>query len=227
MNVVYIVGPDGDHEDLRYSLRSLANVDHERVWIVGHKPGWVVNVEHIPTVQDGSPFVNSTRNVLAACERLDRFALFNDDFFALCPTVVPNWHLGPVTVSGTNLDRVRRQRSYRSGMAATVWLLGEWGYPAPYSYEVHAPMWVNSRWMVRVLEAAAPAGIHALHKRTLYGNVVGVGGQQVDDPKIGDTARTWADGQPWVSTSDQSFDRGAVGRRIRALFPDPSRYEET
>lgn len=42
-----IEGPR-DCAELRYSLRSMADLDINEVWIVGYKPSWIKNVRHIP-----------------------------------------------------------------------------------------------------------------------------------------------------------------------------------
>lgn len=231
MDVVYVVGPGGTHESLRYSLRSLANISHGQVWIVGHKPPWAVNVGHLPVPQKSTKWRNTTRSVREACKTdgiSPTWVLFNDDFFALEKTTIPNWHRGPVDVSQQSLRqpvRARRRRSHRDGRSATVDLLWRWGYENVLDYDIHVPMKVKSDVMLEVLDRSASANIEVLHKRTLYGNVAKVGGRQHDDPKITSLTETWSDRQKWVSTFDRSFAGGKVGRDLRARFCDPSPYE--
>jgi len=231
VDVVYVVGHGGTHEELRYSLRSLANIAHGNVWIVGHKPPWVGNVGHVPTPQHSTKWRNTTRAVYEACrsdEISATFSLWNDDFFALERTTIPNWHRGPVEPSRQALARpvrARRRRSHRDGQAATYDLLVRWGHERPLNYELHVPMKIRSELMLEVLDRSASANIEVLHKRTLYGNVAKVGGRRHDDPKITSLTATWSDRQRWVSTFDRSFADGKVGRHLRARFPDPSPYE--
>lgn len=231
MDVVYVVGPNGSHEELRYSLRSLANIQHGQVWIVGHKPPWATNVGHLPVPQRSTKWRNTTRSVREACKTDDissTWVLFNDDFFALEKTTVPNWHRGPIDVSQQalrQLPRTRRRRSHRDGRSATADLLWRWGYDNLMNYDIHVPMKVRSDVMLEVLDRAAQANIEVLHKRTLYGNVAKVGGRQHDDPGITSLTETWSDRQKWVSTVDRSFEAGRVGRDLRARFPNPSPYE--
>ena len=40
-DVVYCVKDDPDNEELRYSLRSLKNLPHQKVWIYGGGPKWL------------------------------------------------------------------------------------------------------------------------------------------------------------------------------------------
>lgn len=219
-DVVYLVGENRDHEQLRWSLRSLRHLGHGRVWIVGHRPPWIRNIVHVPTVQAGTAFANTTAGVLAACLHPDmpeRFALFNDDFYAVAPTTVPTWHRGPVATQRSYRPR-RGVAAHREGMQATVWLLDQWGHPDPLDYDIHVPLPVHRRTMRTVLDAAAPARVAALHKRTLYGNVARIGGTRHPDVKVADRRTTWPDDACWVSTTADSFARGEVGRRLRALF---------
>lgn len=101
MDVVYYVRPGERNEELRYSLRSLQNMPHERVWLVGHKPAWVTGVEHIPNRSNGSsPQHNATSHLLAACDAVpaERFVVFNDDFYVMEPIEhIPALHAGPLS----------------------------------------------------------------------------------------------------------------------------------
>jgi hypothetical protein len=228
MDVVYVVGPQKENEELRYSLRSIAaNLPHGRVWIVGYKPEWVANVEYLPTIQKMTRWQNSTANLLTACihdEMPERFVYFNDDFYVAQPIpAVPTLHRGYVA-------DVMRHYAYTSGryvegLKKTAVLLKELGYPDPLSYEVHAPMVVERRPMLDVLRLAADRGrgIVAIHKRTLYGNVYRIGGEQVDDVKVLGYGHSPPPGA-FVSTSATSFG-GKCGRWLRKLFPTPCQYE--
>lgn len=222
MDAVYLVR-EGLNEELRYSLRSLVNVPHGRVWIVGWKPGWV-RAEHLPLRQGSDRYENTLAGVLTACTHpdiTDSFQLWNDDFYALAPTEIPVWHLGPVEDDGA------RGASHPGGRGETFRLLRKWGVDPVLDYAVHVPFIVDKAKMVDVLRKAAPHGVRALHRRTLYGNHYQIGGVQVDDVAIGDMTQIPKPGQVWAATNDQSFTKGAAGKWIRNCFPDPSPYEES
>ena len=90
------------------------------------------------------------------------------------------------------------------------------------SYELHAPLVVHKESMLKALDLGR--GLPVLHKRTLYGNLIRLGGDQVEDVKV----KTLHDPGPagvFVSTTDATFAHGKVGERIRAAFPDLCRYE--
>lgn len=230
-HIVYVVGPGDRNEELRFSLRSLAaHLPHEKVWIAGHRPDWVSDeVGHIPVAQTRTRFQNSTANMRAACEHPDvggeagEFVYFNDDFFVMQPLEggVPLQHRGPLR------DVIASTRSslYRRGAQSTLLLMGRLGMEDDgelLSYELHAPLVVHKESMLKALDLGAPLPV--LHKRTLYGNLIRLGGDQVPDVKV----KTLDDPGPgglFVSTTDATFAQGAVGERIRAAFPDPCRYE--
>lgn len=231
LDVVYVLGPNEGYEEFRYSLRSLANVPHGQVWVFGCCPRWARNVHHVRVPQDQGRFRNSTANMVAACataEVSSSFTFWHDDMFALKPTTVPVLHKGRITdVPAARPSHRLRSPSHGDGLASTAWLLSAWGIPEPYNYDLHIPMPVDKDAMGEVLRAAEPAGIECLHKRTLYGNVVGIGGHLHKDVKVTRMAGpSFGPDAVWVSTSDQAFARGRVGQDLRALFPEPSPYEE-
>ncbi|MCX4775253.1 hypothetical protein OG493_37850 [Streptomyces sp. NBC_01285] len=158
------------NEQLRYALRTwAANLPHRTVWIVGYRPTWLRDVEHIPTIQTGTKYQNSTSAVRAACEHSDvseRFLLMNDDFFVMRrQTIMPTLHRGPVR----EVERyyaARASGQYLSGMRETRDLLVGLGYDDPMSYELHVPLPVEKAGMAEALDAGRYLAV--VHKRTLY-----------------------------------------------------------
>src|SRR5688572_14976620 len=101
MDIVFPIRASGRTDELRYSLRSLVNLPHDRVWIAGHRPEWVSKeVGHIAVHQLGgtTKYERSLANLLAACshpEVSDEFVRFDDDFFVMVPMDrVPLLHQG-------------------------------------------------------------------------------------------------------------------------------------
>jgi hypothetical protein len=225
MDVVYVVGPSERNDELRFSLRSLAaHLPHDRVWIAGRRPRWVSEeVGHIPVRQTGSRWRNSTVNLRAACEHPEvsgQFLYVNDDMFLMEPiSEVPVLHRGPLE----EVLAATRRSLYRQGAMDTAALMRRLGVPEPYlSYELHIPLPVEKAGMLEALDAGR--ALPVLHKRTLYGNLHGVGGEQVEDVKVRGLSEDPPEG-PWLSSTDAAFHRGEVGRRIKAAFPDVCRYE--
>ena len=229
MHIVYLVRPGDNNEELRYSLRSLANLPHDRVWVAGHRPAWCT-AHHIPTEQAGTKHANAYGNLRAALAHPDvpdEFILFNDDFFVTAPLDrVPTLHRGPVTQVLAQYRAKYRTSNYIDAMQATHDWLVRTGYRNPLSYELHTPMVLHRPTLTALLDRAQADGVDVtrLHYRTAYGNIAGVGGDKVGDVKVyhhGDTAVP----TPLASTLDATFTRGGIGRALRAMYPDPSPYE--
>jgi len=228
MDVVYVVGPQKRSDELRFSLRALAaHVPHDRVWIVGHMPRWARGVEHIPRAQFSTKYQNSTANLRAACEHSkvsDEFVYMNDDFFTMRPVdQIPVLHRGPVAeVAARTPDG-----KYKRGALATARALRALGVAEPLSYELHIPMVIDKAKMLDALGRPQVRGIPVVHKRTLYGNLAGIDGEQAADVKVHSASQTAPGDDPlFISTNSGAFTDGPVGRLIREAFPDPCRYED-
>lgn len=93
MDIVYVVREGEKNDNLRYSLRSLKNIPHDDVYIIGHKPEWVKNVKYINRMQRvRNKFQNISRNMWLATKTSsisDDF-IYMDDDFALLPTATEN-----------------------------------------------------------------------------------------------------------------------------------------
>lgn len=226
-SLVYPVKAGDRNPELRHSLRSVArNLPHRDVWIVGHAPPWVRGVQHLATDQVDTKYRNSTGNVRAACEHpdvSDPFVLMNDDFFVLRPTpTVPTLHRGRVSAVAADYRARYGNSAYLTGMDETAALLATLGHPDPLSYELHVPMVVHKAEMLHALDVGA--GVPVLHKRTLYGNLAGLGGTEVHDVKVSHRRTWWSRDWQFISTDAGSWQRGP-GPFIREAFHDPGPYE--
>lgn len=227
MDIVYINRPGDDNEELRYSLRSLSNIPHDRVWVFGDGPVWLRNVELVKLPRKTDKQVSALENLIAACQHpevSDPFLIMNDDFFIMRPMErVPFLNMGP-------LDRVieehRKGSAYRMAMEKTRdLLLTLVDDPIGLvSYELHIPMEIEKNGMLLAL--CLGQGIHGLHNRTMYGNLEGLISSEAKDMKIyrNDTRTTYPE-WPLLSTSDRTFKYHPVGRYIRESFKEPSPYE--
>lgn len=230
LDVVFPVRVGEPADELRYALRAVhQHVPHRRVWLIGYRPRWVVGVRHIPTVQRGTKYRNSTLAMRVACttsEISDPFLMFNDDMFVLEPlgegeALVERLalHRGPVTEVEAYYEQ-RGQGRYLQGMRQTADLLRSLGHAEPVSYELHIPMVIHKGEMLRALDLGA--SVPVLHKRTLYGNLAGVGGRQIDDVKVIEPG-LFTPGA-FLSTWPRSW-WGHAGAYVRRTFTRPSPYE--
>jgi hypothetical protein len=159
VDVVYIVRPGEENDELRYSLRSLANLPHNRVWIVGHRPAWLQGVEFIRgntagvTVAAGRANVYNNVRLAADCDDMtEQVVIFNDDFFVTEPVdEVPIVYRSTLT-EHIVLPRVQRNKGWwlESLMAART-CLQAYGFANPLSYELHMPFLIDRARMSETL----------------------------------------------------------------------------
>jgi hypothetical protein len=212
-------------------LRSLSNIDVDRVFMVGGLPNWVEEskVVHIPTVQDAGKFVNIGRNLQAVleAETSDPFLAMNDDQFIMSPWV-PEIH----TRFRTMDDFVNSLRyvgntdhdSYVRGMRSQRDIMKEWGFDTSTvrCSDSHWPMPVHPERCREILARAAEVPGHELgHFKAIY--ATGLDLVEGRDCKIQTPAQELPD-WPVVSTSAGAW-TGRAGRRIREVFDESSIYE--
>lgn len=240
MDIVYTIkhDPENNSEELRYSLRSLKNIPHDKVIIVGEKPDWVTNVTYIPVPQNLTKHQNVRNNFIAAVtsdEVSEDFILMNDDFFFMKPVPeMPNLHFGP-------MDEVIRQyearypegTQYIDTMKALYRVLREKGIEHPISYELHVPM-VISKQKARHLYLEVKERLYQF--RTYYGNYFNIGGTQTPDvkvfvdpahnaPEYNENPLAYLEMQTFLSATGGSFKRELVGEFVKSKFPEKSEYE--
>lgn len=227
MDVVYILKKGGgSYDELRYSLRSLKNLDHERVFIVGGLPGWATGVTHIGTPKGATKWLDAAGNQKAAClspEISDPFILMNDDFFVMSRVDrIPDMNRG----NARDLADLYSQRypgsRYASGMYDTIETLEAAGYQDVLSFDLHMPDVVDKAGRLESLRMGE--GHEVWHVRTAHGAISGKVGETVRDCKVYDMRSAVPSG-PFVSTSDRIFTYGVAGRQIRRRFRDKSQYE--
>lgn len=227
-DVVFMVREGRQYEELRYALRSLANLPHGRVWVYGGRPNWLTGAAHVPARQGAVAHANTARITAAIAGNRalsDEFYWFHDDMYLLAPMdLVPRLHRcgWDEWVAGA---AGRKGPHGPAKTAATDEALRAFGITPEFSYELHVPMVVDRdafRDMVLAVTAWRPEVLVHVQKRSLYGNWMGYGGERAADPKFYQQSPP-LDG-PFASSTDTSLNAPA-GRQIRGMFPDPSPYE--
>lgn len=225
---------DGDeNQELRYSLRSLKNIPHENVYLVGYKPSWVKNVQHIERFQKlSTKYKNITLNMYAACNNeniSEDFIYMDDDFFLIesMEDIYP-FHRGKLDDLAERY-RALNSRTYADGLEEISRRLKELGIASPLSYELHIPMLFNKKRFKHILELDDSYALRApiFHVRSFYGNYYNIGGQHMNDVKIywqEDNRASKMRGRKFISSSDDSF-KGYITQYLRELFPEKSQYE--
>jgi hypothetical protein len=226
MDVVYLVKYSQENEELRYSLRSLKNINHDKVWIAGHKPEWA-NTYHINRRQGNDPFQNVVNILLAVCnnsEVSDNFILFNDDFFCMSKTTPEVLHRGLYDTVLKRYERpYRHPNRYVTAMKDTKRTLERLGLPT-ICYELHVPIVVNKKKMLEALNLVHHSQLKYLNKRSLYGNYLGLKGKRIEDVKI--TKLNKLSRRKYISTTEKSFEMGLIGEQIRKTFNRKCKYEK-
>lgn len=192
MDIVYTLKCGSNCDELTYSLRSLCNLPHERVFLVGGCPGNICKdkVIYIPTEQKGTKWKNSMHNLRTVCadQRLsDDFILMNDDFFILQPVTVQDLNVYWGTMESVH-ELYQKKHGYETnwckGMRETAELLKKHGISEPLCYDLHTPMVLNKRKFLSLFDIDGVKDIEVLHARSLYGNLYGVGGTYQEDVKV-------------------------------------------
>jgi hypothetical protein len=177
-DIIYVCRPGESNPALRFSLRSLANVPHNRVFISGYCPSWVRNVTAISVRKLPSKLnaiENNLRHALKHSELGDWCNYFNDDFFVLEPvSEVPITHGGPV-------EEFALRQEFRWRMDRTVKALADRGIEQEMlTYDgVHMPLPLVTERAREILREI-PSGVLW---RTWYGNVAAIGGVRVPNTK--------------------------------------------
>lgn len=231
-DVVYFVKECPHNEELRYSLRSLAeNWKYRDVWFYGGCPVDLNPDHYVKCVQNAPRKWENVRNMMVeVCKNDDiteDFWLFNDDFFILKPVdedmeakydgtlkskieQMQSLHHGETTEWSENLEKLRK--------------LLESNGKSTNCYAIHVPMLINRKKMLEVLEMFPDEPM----QRALYGNWWSVGGVQMDDPKYSYPSDKVTDAilnSEMISTSDESFLAGFIGRWLRDKFTERSEWE--
>jgi len=233
-DVVYFVKEEKINEELRYSLRSVEeNWPYNRVVFYGGCPDGLKPDLHVKCVQtEYNKFERVHAMLRQAClndELTENFWLFNDDFFILErkdeKTLKPMYNK-------TLEERIAKiegrhgniPTEYTKMLRHLVKTLKEAGKPT-LDYAVHKPMLINRKKMLAVLDKFPNEPM----SRALYGNYYEIGGESNHDMKIqkafwSGTAKAMREWD-YVSTSDESFSHGDIGRYLRDRFSTKSRFE--
>lgn len=233
MDIVYLTKECKVNEELTYSLRSLVNLPHDKVFLVGGCPTNIdkTKITHIPTLQGNNKFHNTTKSIQIVCynESLsENFILMNDDFFILKPIKNPinelNLTRGPIReVVKEMSSRPNSDSSYMAGTVQTDVFLRDLGYNIPLSYELHIPMVFSKKQLLDVFLLKHLDSLSMIQWRSIYGNIYLKNSQKVEDVKVYHNFYHPIRNDKFLSTEDMSWPR--VKTYISKLFPNKSPYE--
>lgn len=222
MDIVYPYRSATDDFELRYSLRSLVNVRHDRVIVAGDKPAITAkSVTYVAVDRIEDRYQSSTLNIVSAIRDADirgDFTVMHDDIFILRPWTFRHEHRCSIH---EYLSSGHAAGHYRERIESTRNLLTAKGVADPLWFGLHTPTIYNAQRLLDMVEGFA--GQNYL-LRTLYHNLYPAPSERADDVKAKSwQARTSETGI--LSISDELARSPSFRAWIAARFPDRCEYE--
>ena len=221
MDVVYVLGSGSQwqNNELRYSLRSLRNIQHNNVFIVGDCPEWVENVTHIPAIDYSNiPQINVADKLLIVAndERISEdFILMNDDFFILKPTEIRPYYK-------QTLEQAKEMYKYNDHNYAIAVRNTHALYPFGLDYSLHIPFIFNRK---KLATTTLHLGALPLLLRSVYANQWQIGGEIMEDCKVSEVSILEEYDGTFMSINDSVAKKPELQAFLMDRFPCPSRYE--
>lgn len=223
-DIVYFVKDTIENEELRYSLRSLSNFPHGKVWFYGGCPEALKPDYHIEVKQDKpTKWENVFEMFKLACnnDKISKnFWLFNDDFFIMKPvTKGPNYYNDDLYKRVVAIeDKYNQITPYTKQLRKMIKELEGMGCKT-LCYALHVPMKINRKKGQELANIISTPMF-----RSVYGNYFKIGGENHKDVKIDSNFKRYKEGE-YLSTSDKTFFYGVVGQQVRDTFEDKCKYE--
>jgi hypothetical protein len=208
-------------DELRYMLRSTANIPHNDVFVIGDHPRF--NIHHIPYRQTIDVAKNTLEILNTAVNSRDiseEFIWWHDDTYLMKPVdSIENNHRGYYADILKEYTLKRKHNYYTQRMQKTYLRLLQLGVKKPICYELHTPFVINKTKWREVSSHITPS----LNKLSMYGNLNNIGGTAIKDVKVrrGDSVPRGT----FISTHDSTFNTSKVGRHIKEVFKEKGIYE--
>lgn len=232
MDILYPLKRTRDNKELKYSLRSLQNIKHDKVFIIGDLPDFpIVNINYIYSNTLDSRYETTTNHIKTACQCKDisdDFILMNDDFYFLKSTTLEDLNVDRgllkevVKFYHKNHNPLTR---YDRLVEQTYLHYKEIGQNEPRSFELHCPMIINKKKFLSILPMFSSEALHCC-KRTIYGNKFIENSKSMEDVKILSNQAVdfnKYDSMQFISTSRAMF--SVIEPYLKQKFPDKSIYE--
>lgn len=227
-DIVQILKEDINPEELKYSLRSVEQYfPHGKVWFVCGQPKGLTpdgRIEHKQTGNTKWERARSSLEKIVECGDIsENFFLFNDDFFVLKRPQLPFINYTNGTLEKRIKD-IERRNGCASSYTRNLTRLYEqllMKHCDTMSFTVHLPLLVNKALLAHTLQEFPTTPMF----RSAYGNLNNIPYISHKDMKIYDMNSIPEEDWDYVSTTEDTFAKGQVGKWIKEKFPEPSRYE--
>ena len=225
-DVVYILKTELDTDELKYSLRSVEqNFPINRVWFVGGQPKGFRNVVRLQHEQIGNckwELIRSSMWKAVNAEDLtEEFFLFNDDFFIMKPVDTDSFINFVDGTLSRRIDELHTEHGMNPYCRTLFKLEQELRtmHEPTMNFDVHLPMLLNKEQVKATLyKCSSP------QMRSAIGNLNRLPFVIHPDVKVYDLESVPTD-ETYLSTNDDTFNKGKVGKYIRETFATKSRFE--
>lgn len=240
IDVVYVLGKgsDWDNNEIRFSLRAIEKnlKEYRKIWIVGEKPVWIRNIQHIAYPDDliHNADGNIARKILRVCQEEDlteEFLFINDDHYIMKPTVareIPPYHKGDLSKLP---DTYFQQSFWRGRLFRTKNVLISKGLTALH-FDCHVPMVMNKMRFPEVMSQFDFEKGIGYTMKSMYGNVVyGNSAPRLRGEKVTIFKKFSYEEVKRITKKAQFVAVNKDGTKagfkqwINEQFPDPSAYE--
>ncbi len=225
-DIVYILRQSNiDNLELLFSLRSLKNIEHGKVFIVWFLPKWCENIIHIPAID---PYhiksLNALHKIEIAC-RDDRvsedFILMNDDFYITKPTKIKYYHRW--TIQDHIEDKKTRiwWSQYVKNLEKTYKIFPKW-----LDFSLHIPFIYNKNRFLDLWKKYDKNEGYLL--RNLYANHYEINWEYMEDVKVNnfqDFQEIQKNTPIFLSSNDNYFQRDFINF-LKSIFSEKSIYEK-
>jgi len=219
MDVFYPYKSSLNGKILKFSLRSLSNIPHDRVFISGNLPSWIKNVVHIRQA-DHPGGLGAWFKLLRVCKRSNisqRFIYMNDDFLIMKP-IDKIVHYHREKLSDLSMDkRAITKRMIKLGERFPDWLAFD---------RMHSPMVFDRDKIIKISELYNVERFFPF--RTYYGNHYKIDSIYHENCKVG----SWEsfiekiDQNIFISLSPRVEKNKKLISKLEERFPKKSVYEK-
>lgn len=223
--VFYPLGTGSKLKDfeLRMSLRSIEKhlSNYGEVWIVGEKPDWIQNVNHIPFPDESKiPDFNIMKKTERALQEVEKLLFFNDDHYLLTDLDAETF---PYFYNDTLDSYVQRRGldSYGKRANNALKYLKSKELPTKF-FDIHTPIiYERTPFFENVVSLPWDKSKEGFVLKSLYANALKIEGTQEKDVKSIAPPRG-----PVKVFSSNTHIRAAVQRFLIEQFPKVSKYEK-